>query len=210
MAKRKDNAAIVAERFPIEIANHVMTIVKDDGLHRHVMFRNPDSGFYWFELVTWPGFLCVSGDCGCYVFSRIQDMFEFFREVEKPNFSYWGEKVQTVDRQCPVMEYSEDEFRETVKEEIEQISEGESASYRKELERQVKDSLWHAKTNDRESAVDAMTNFVFRGRHPFRDFWEHSCQDYTIQYVWCCHAILWGIQQYDAAKAKVEEPALTA
>jgi len=34
----------------------------------------------------------------------------------------------------------------------------------------------------------------------FEDFWEIDCHDYTYSFVWCCYAIAWGIQVYDAAK----------
>ena len=208
MAKRKGTAEIVAARFLSDVANHEMTIVKDDGMHRHIRFQQPKTNHLWFDIVTWPGFLCVSGDMGCYVFSRLSDMFEFFRFGSSPNLSYWGEKVQAVDRQCPVMEYSEDEFRDAVKEAIEQATEDESDSYRKELEREVEEALRYADTTDQRSAISAMMGVVFKGHHPFQDFYEWSCSDYSCRFVWCCHAILWGIQQYD--KAKTNEPALTA
>ena len=28
-----------------------------------------------FDIVTWPGYLCYSGDMGCFVFTRLPDMF---------------------------------------------------------------------------------------------------------------------------------------
>jgi hypothetical protein len=48
-----------------------------------------------FDVVTWPGHLSISGDMGCFVFTRVDDMFTFFRGHEDaPNLGYsakWGE-----------------------------------------------------------------------------------------------------------------------
>ena len=35
----------------------------------------------------------------------------------------------------------------------------------------------------------------------FTDTWEWDLTDFDWQYLWCCHAIQWGIAQYDASKA---------
>ena len=40
----------------------------------------------------------------------------------------------------------------------------------------------------------------------FTDAWEWNLSDYTCQFLWCCHAIPWGIAQYDAAKRDTGEP----
>ena len=67
------------QMFLDDVKNHQISIIKDDGLHRFIRFKRPDSTSYWFDLITWPGFLCISGDCGTYVFSRTEDMFDFFK-----------------------------------------------------------------------------------------------------------------------------------
>lgn len=33
----------------------------------------------------------------------------------------------------------------------------------------------------------------------FADSWEWDLSDYDWQFLWCCHAIVWGISQYDAS-----------
>ena len=35
----------------------------------------------------------------------------------------------------------------------------------------------------------------------FTDTWEWDLTDFDWQYLWCCHAIQWGIAQYDISKA---------
>jgi len=85
--------------FEKDIAQHVMVISQEDGIHRHLRFRNPDRNDYWFDITTWPGSLGISGDMGCYVFSSNTDMFNFFRCDEKEpigiNPSYYVEKLQS-------------------------------------------------------------------------------------------------------------------
>ena len=100
----------IAERFARETAKHRMTVLHDDGLYRHLRFTEmhlcndaewrTTNGFYWFDLITWPGSLTINGDCGTYTFSRITDMFEFFRGYGI-NPQYWAEKVQGETRSSP-------------------------------------------------------------------------------------------------------------
>ena len=79
----------IRERMLSATADHKLTILHNDGLYRHIRFKNPKSIFYWFDLITWPGVLVFKGDMGCYVFSRLDDMFEFFTGPTI-NPGYWG------------------------------------------------------------------------------------------------------------------------
>lgn len=95
------------ERFLRDVARHQMTVLRDDGLHRHVRFKEPGNSCYHFDLITWPGYLCYTGDMGTFVFRRIDDMFEFFGRDRAYhasrgrklaiNLGYWGEKLVAVD-----------------------------------------------------------------------------------------------------------------
>ncbi len=109
----------MAARFLRDTARHELTVLRDDGLYRHLRLRASRS-FAWFELVTWPGALTIRGDMGSYTFSRDPDMFDFFRRSSwqgAPNFQYWDEKVDAADR-CGVREYSEDELRRHITEDV--------------------------------------------------------------------------------------------
>ena len=44
-----------------------MIVVRDDGVLRHLQFRGEDV-FYWFDLITWPEYLCITGDCGTHAY----------------------------------------------------------------------------------------------------------------------------------------------
>jgi hypothetical protein len=109
-----------ADRFARDTAGHQMTVLHDDGLYRHLIFREPTHGFYWFELITTPQQLVFSGDGNSYVFRRAADMFQFFRSgIYRDgslhiNPGYWSEKL-TSGREAATS-YSEKLFEEEVAE----------------------------------------------------------------------------------------------
>lgn len=51
-------------RFAGDTAAHRMTVLLDQGLHRHVRFANPASRTSWFEIITVLGLLTINGDMG--------------------------------------------------------------------------------------------------------------------------------------------------
>src|SRR4051795_13045901 len=104
----------VEERFLKAVAEHEMTIVFEANLIRQITFKKPSSYNNHFHITTWPGYLAISGDAGCYVFARLPDMFQFFRG-DGVNPSYWSEKVQAADRHGEVHEFSEEKFHQAVK-----------------------------------------------------------------------------------------------
>src|ERR1700760_3629526 len=89
------------EAFDREITRHEMKVVRDDGLYRHLRFKRPDTGMYYFDLITWPWHLCITGDASDgLVFSRTEDMFTFFGSSPdyRINPKYWAEKLQIPGR----------------------------------------------------------------------------------------------------------------
>ncbi|MFW0772492.1 hypothetical protein ACLRGI_04920 [Paenarthrobacter nitroguajacolicus] len=48
-----------------------------------------------------------------------------------------------------------------------------------------------------------VTDFRVEG-FEYPDVWEQNWEDYTFHYLWCCHAILSGIQHYYEAKAAAD------
>ena len=58
-------------RFLPDVAEHKLTVLHDEGLYRHLRFQKPGTGFYWFDLITWPGNLAFKGDMGGFMFARI-------------------------------------------------------------------------------------------------------------------------------------------
>lgn len=184
MTSARDDAE---ERFPGDIAKHQMTVIKDDGIYRHLRFAQPGTSCGSFDILTWPGYLAFVGDMGDYVFSRVEDMLMFFRH-DHINPGYWAEKVQAEDKDSGVKEYSEDKARAWVKE---QLDDGEATAEIRERADDIDFSNGEARLYD---SIDAIK---WRG---FDDHWEANFQDYTYRYIWCCLALVWAVKQYDAAK----------
>ena len=179
-----------------------MQVVKDDGTHRHLAFSNNGSFNCAFDLITWPGSLCISGDCGTYSFSRIEDMFQFFRsrdEELKINPAYWGEKLTAVCSTDGFMEYSPALFEEAVKSDFENW-EIEPKDLRDRIWADIKSDVLSYADDGEVRAYDAAAGYESESGDQFVDFWEHELRDYTHRYIWNLYAIVWGIQQYDKLK----------
>lgn len=197
----------VAANFPEHVAKHVATIVHDDGLHRHIECREPGTYNRGFNVTTWPGYLAITGDMSSYVFCRIDDMFAFFRSDRgRVNLGYWSEKLVATSNRGGHQEYSEDRFRDAITERFAEWLEGESLTEEEttELRQRVNDEVLYEGGNGEVAAHIAARDFEHEGRQVFTDFWETSLKEYTYHFVWCCHAIVWAIAQYDAWKSMEE------
>jgi hypothetical protein len=196
----------IAERFRNDTAGHELTVLHEDGLYRHLRYRRPERGEYWFDLVTWPYNLVVNGDMGSFHFSRFgsdtEDMFVLFRDSgagKRINPGYWAEKLRVGRTEAE--EYSEEKFRQVVAEQVE----GDRV-----LSALVKAEILDSdEIADEESARNLLDYFKHEGFR-FTDTWEFNFRDWTPHYLWCCHAIVFGIRQYDAAKVPAPVPALKA
>jgi hypothetical protein len=180
------------DRFPIDIKGHQIEVIKSDGLHRHLRFKRLDTNAYYFDIVTWPGSLCFTGDMGTLVFQRLEDMFEFFRDDKgRINPSYWAEKVQA----GVTKKYCKDRFKELITDRFDSMKEDLSTSESSELWDEIcEDVLRYDKTE--QEAHEAAKNFNFKG-FTFGDSWELNFKDYTFHYVWACLAIAWAIKAFD-------------
>lgn len=197
----------MAERFARETAKHEMTVLHDDGLYRHLRFQQPGTSMYWFELVTWPGKLAFAGDVDGYAFSCTTDMLGFFRQSSWNggiNPTYWDEKV--IASRDSVMTYSQDLFNQQVADDLKEAEQdwpGVTAAWNEK----VNDFFADYNTEYEHDARAALNNFEFwlgdDSGEPFRfrDTDEWQLKDHNWTFLWCCHAIVWGISQYDAKKA---------
>ena len=82
--------------FLSDVVEHRMKVHMDNGVYRHLEFSKPGTNCYRFDITTWPGYLCVTGDMGTWTFSRLRDMFEFFGGAFEHgiNTGYWSEKFE--------------------------------------------------------------------------------------------------------------------
>jgi hypothetical protein len=188
----------VAEEFKKQTADHKMTVLHDDGLYRHLRFRTPKHGFYWFDLITWPGTLAFRGDMDGHMFTRVTDMFEFFRDNGQGiNPHYWSEKVE--GGRDETRSFSQEKFKQCVIEQfVEAVRYGNAP---RGLGKAVREEILDdPETYYEQGAHAAIDSFEYKGFR-FSDWWELDFREFDWQFLWACHAIQWGIAQYDAKRA---------
>ena len=199
-----------------DIAGHRMHVVRDDGLHRQLWFGRPGSSCMHFQLITWPGYLCYTGDMGTFVFRRLEDMLQFFRREAgerqyRIDFRYWAEKVEAADKSDGITEFSAAKFDRAVKEYtlqwIRDHREETTREERRDLWTEVTDRVINPDDDDIRGHRKTMAAYDFSHqvnracRFRFEDFVsERSFSEYTQRFLWCCHAIAWAIGVYDDAK----------
>lgn len=222
MSTRSDIQAEVLARFQNDTASHQLELIKDDVLHRHLRFRRPGTSCYGFDIVTWPGHLAISGDMGAAMFTRLPDMFEFFRDSRNHaepdalyiNAGYWAEKCVANDGEKK--EFSSELFEALVKERfdefvahhVEDVEEGDEAQapeWAAELWDDLKSEVLYLDSDDVGSAIGAMDRFkpdsdTAYASYRFTDAWEYasSLQDYTFHFLWRLYAIAHAVKAYDA------------
>lgn len=193
------------ERFRKDVAGHVLTVKHEAGVYRHLRCATPGTGNMAFNVVTWPGWLCYSGDMGTYVFTRLPDMFEFFRRDDGGgiNPGYWAEKVEAEDKDSRVREFDPEKCRERILEMLDEIE--ASDDLREAVEEEVLDQIDEGEEAVRRAARD----FDFEGREGriFECFWEVDLSRFTLRFIWALRAIVWAIKQWDARPAVDPETA---
>jgi hypothetical protein len=209
-----------------DVARHQIELIRDDGVNRHIRFKRPDSFSFFFDLITWNGHLCFTGDCGTYVFSRVEDMFDFFRlEPHDWNFNkqglsinpgYWSEKVLSIDRHGELEEYDAEKFERAIREYrmsyIRRWWTELGPEKRRELFDEITEEVINHLDEDESSDARLVYEYRFRWRKDrpyaiyadddftFVDFFERSFKRYSFRFMWCCYALAWGVKQYDTFK----------
>lgn len=207
------------DEFLSDVVSHAMEIIRDDGVYRHLSFQRPENSWlHRFEIVTWPGALCIRGDVGTYVFSRLPDMFAFFRHSTKDgslyiNDGYWAEKL--IASECRgrhadgVMWFDPDDFRDAVRRRyayhVRRNMRG-MPDERRSLRQALEDEVLSAADDGEHEAMRAACSFEHEG-FMLTDFWEVNCRAYTVQFIWSLYAIAWAIRRYDEHHAKRETAA---
>jgi hypothetical protein len=196
-----------SERFYLDLNNHKMTIIRDEGFYRHIRFSKPNSNEMYFELTTWPGYLCFSGDMGCYVFQRINDMFNFFHTT-RVNIPYWSEKLEAYDRMCGFEKFDAEKLVEQILEQFEEW-EFEDMSVQTDARLDLNDLIADIKDCEYlEEAANLLDDYKSIEDHEF-DFSDgYNAESYTYHFIWCLHAICWGVNKYFETKGTANEPSL--
>lgn len=192
------NLPRMKEIFARQTENHVMEIRLNNNIYRHLYFKNPNLFAHWFEIVTFPGVLVYNGYHGCYCFSRINDMFEFFRN-QNPNPCYWQEKI--LDRREGGLIYSGKEVQKHLHEVWQDFCEEhkgiwtkeEKQDYTREFEEEILDKCYCPEEFKALGCTELDSGFFF-------DPCELDPRIYSEQYLWACCAIPWAIAQFDKAQ----------
>lgn len=188
--------------FNTHTAEHVMTVLRDDGLYRHLRFGKPGTGMYQFDLVTWPGYLAITGDIGTYTFSRLPDMFDFFTGYI--NHGYWAEKLKNGvggPREEGVREHDCDAFIAWLL--------GDFWEYSRDLDPRTTRIWWESIRREvlddftdltsKRSCLDALDLVEAPSGH-YQDDWECDWTRYVVQFELCLAGIVTGIRTYRAYK----------
>jgi len=197
----------VRRQFERNTADHELTVVRDDGLYRHLRCQAPGTWSYGFDIVTWPGYLFIGGDVDDFVFARIPDMFEFFGDGTKYsggiNPSYWSEKLQGPRAIDQAERYSSERLRAQIREWCRERCEELDRAEVEDLERAVAEKLLdREELADQTSALFLVRDFEHAG-HQIYEPEEWDLREYTQGFLWCCWAIVWAIEQYNADRAAV-------
>lgn len=213
------------DRFVQDVSQHKMEIIREDGLYRHIRFKRPNESAFYFDLITWPGHLCITGDMDTHVFSRTRDMFEFFRrhgqDSGKPdqlstNPGYWAEKILSGGKSgATTKEFSEEKFRSVLEEQFKNHfshtkPDDDASDEDKKTWLEKKEECW-AEIEDQILSLDNLQHDGYHAAegfdaHGFRfsELWDYGgFEEYTFHFIWACYAIAWGIKQYDLAKVEV-------
>jgi hypothetical protein len=218
-----------------DFAANELTILREDGLYRHLRFQRPGSSLYWFDLVTWPGALTVTGDVDTFTFKCERDMIAFFRG-QPVNPSYWAEKI--TDGRERARSYSEDTLKRMIAKalvEYAPIYPDALAQYQADQRRfdetpeterypytlrgprrpQKPPTVAQLREEYADAARDGLLGDESFARQLLArwdgygvtgDSWETELRTFDVHYLRACHAIAWGIEQYDKAKSAEQAP----
>lgn len=192
------------KQFEGETSEHVITIIKDDGLYRHIRLGRPGNGSIWsWQLITWPGYLTIVGDIGDgWTFSRLEDMFEFFESSSGDiNPSYWWEKMPHQLRTA-AKHHSSDLLRLRAIEAIRDWELLPADNTKAVMQFQREWAMCYGDENEERIAVN---DFVYKDTDGFEgrfyDTWEWDTQEWDHHFLLALFAIVFGIKKYREEKA---------
>lgn len=205
--------------------DHELTVIHEDGLYRHLRMAKPGTRIWSWDIITWPGYLCVVGDiANGFTFNRLEDMFQFFSSPgNRPSrhtdgaphidARYWAEKL-TGGRSHEVKEYSRSTFLQLVEERIAEALEDNTVDpedAEKFGETPDPDGMTEAKAAAlREDArfcsgdEDTAHGWMRRSRDfPSTDSWELDLRDFSFEFMLTCYAIESAVRTYIEHNAAV-------
>lgn len=193
MSRLQERIADAKRNFAANTAAHELTVLRDDGLYRHLRMRAPGTALWGWDIVTWPGYLTIVGDIGGgHVFARESDMIEFFaNRTGSISADYWAEKI--VGDNSP-SRYSRDLFLDLVRESL-----GECA----DLDPELRDELLGEAD---EVADDETAARDLLAKHPdlfgHDAWWEWELRELDFHFLRSCAAIAATCRRYLAERSR--------
>lgn len=202
MTDRANPYARAYREFAANTAKHELEVLHDDGLYRHLRMREPGTGIWHWDVVTWPGHLATSGDIADgFTFTTHhddEDMLWFFDVSRYDRFTdgapyikpdYWSEKLNR-NQQELATEYSPDEVRSYVDTTVcEGIADGVIDT---DIAEDLFTSFGWVDAKD-ESAV---WNWLSEFQEYLTDWPEGDLTRYRSQFLYACYAIATTIETY--------------
>lgn len=194
-------AQCTEEKFMGEVKDHDLTIIYGNGLNRHITLSNKGSYNAHYDIVTWYNHLCIAGDYGTYVFSRTDDMFDFFWNDKsfdelRINPGYWHAKMQADSRFEGAQKFSYKEFKRSVIWDFKSFWDGtKNKDARKECWEELESRVLNCGDENEQDCMRAACDFEY-GEYSMQDFWETDCKKYTYQFIWCLYAIVYAIRRF--------------
>ena len=195
----------VKERIINDLANHTITVKHHDGLYGHWRCQKPGEWNMGFDIITWPGSLCYTGDMGDYLFQRTADMIAFMRG-SCMSYSYAAEKCVAHDGR--IKEWSEEQFDNVLAERL-----AESAEF----------TVWRNGKSETMSVEKAIADIKseyenYNSRHDAdkamyeSGLWDDMprCEDWTFHFLWCLHALKWFCERVEQPQNILEAAACPA
>lgn len=218
MSFNKAIAAEAAESFARNTATHKVTVLRSDGLYRHIHCRSAQGGSaYSWSVVTWPGHLAVTGDMGEWLFARLADMFEFFRRPDgKFDAQYWAEKCRAADKSTGLTTFDADYFRSVVDDHHRAWLESNQDNDRKwrpsgryvTAAEDMNDIVANLKSTADDGEYVALTALRDCEEIHF-DVGDYNFRTPSFRFLWICHAIIWTIARVDAGEFETAVPQCT-
>jgi hypothetical protein len=180
---RHTSEALVKERIVNDLAEHKITPLHSHGMYRHWRCQKPGTYNLGFDIVTWPGSLCYTGDMGDYLFQRTTDMVAFMRRSAM-DYGYAAEKCVAHDGR--LKEWREEIFRQQLKDRLKQgrtqrvMRRGafQTESVKEKIREIISE---YENYGSQHCATKAMyeSGLWDGGDMP-------SCEDYTFHFLWPC------------------------
>lgn len=209
-------------RFLLDTAEHRLTVIRDDGLYRHLRLQRPGTSCYYYDIITWPGYLTVVGDMGTWTFCRTQDMFRFFGGwTGEINTGYWAEKLEAGAGRSGMdllaREYDHEAFCCSLKEHLseylndaDEVESDEDSDWDddddtpdsdKAMVREVVRELCGAHFNSDHEAWNAVYETDWPKGWSTWDICDGlTFKTYTSHFRWILFAITWAISKYHNQK----------